>query len=101
MIIAGMGELHLEISVERLRRDYKLEIETRQQKVSYRENIKETVETWAEYKKQSGGHGHFARVLVRIEPNPGKGLEFINAIRGDSVPKKFAQAVKDGIEEVM
>lgn len=101
MIIAGMGELHLEISIERLRREHKLDILTKQQKVSYRENIKETTETWAEYKKQSGGHGHFARILVRFEPNPERGFEFVNAIRGDSVPKKFAQAVKDGIEEVM
>ena len=99
MIIAGMGELHLEISTERLRREYKLDIETKQQKVSYRETIKNNFETWAEYKKQSGGHGHFARILVRFEPNPGKGFEFSNKIRGEAVPKKFAEAVGDGLEE--
>jgi len=99
--MAGMGELHLEVLTERLRREYKLELESKQQRVSYRETIKNKVETWAEYKKQSGGHGHFARILVRFEPNPGKGFEFSNEIRGEAVPKKFAEAVGKGLEEVL
>jgi elongation factor G len=102
MIIAGMGELHLEVCIERLRREYKLNIESKQQRVSYRETIKNRTENIvAEYKKQSGGSGHYAKIIVKFEPNPGKGFEFVNAVRGDGVPKNFAEATGKGIEETM
>jgi elongation factor G len=102
MIIAGMGELHLEVSVERLRREFKLEIESKQQKVSYRETITKKVENVeGEYKKQTGGSGHFARVKLTFEPNKGKGFEFVDAKKGQEMSNKDAEEVKEGIEEAM
>ncbi|CAG8682338.1 7495_t:CDS:2, partial [Ambispora gerdemannii] len=102
MIIAGMGELHLEVSVERLRREFKLEIESKQQKVSYRETITQKVENVeGEYKKQTGGSGHFARVKLTFEPNKGKGFEFVDAKKGQEMSNKDAEEVKEGLEEAM
>jgi elongation factor G len=101
MIIAGMGELHLEILVERLRSEYKVNIETKQQKVAYRETIKNKVNNIKYlHKKQTGGAGERAEVHLDFEPNPGKGFEFVDAIRGEDVPKQFRPAVKDGLENV-
>lgn len=102
MIIAGMGELHLEVSVERLRREYKLDIETKQRKVSYRETITkkvENVEAW--YKKKTGGSGHDARIWITFEPNEGKGFEFVDAKKGQEMSNKDAEEVKEGIEEAL
>jgi elongation factor G len=102
MIIAGMGELHLEVSVERLRREFRLEIESKPQKVSYRETITKKLENvWGEYKKQSGGSGHFARVKLTFEPNKGKGFEFVDAKKGQEMSNKDAEEVKEGLEEAM
>src|SRR5438132_66894 len=102
MIIAGMGELHLEVSVERLRREHKLALESKQQKVSYRETITKKVEnTEGEYIKQTGGSGHFAKVKITFEPNKGKGFEFVDAKKGQEMSDKDATEVKEGIEEAM
>ncbi|CFW93146.1 Elongation factor G [endosymbiont DhMRE of Dentiscutata heterogama] len=102
MIIAGMGEVHLEVLVERLRREFKLAIESKQQRVSYRETItKKLAEVWGEYKKQTGGSGHFARVKLAFEPNPGKGFEFVDAKKGQEMSDKDAEEVKEGLEESM
>ena len=100
MIIAGMGELHLEILVERLRSECKVNIETKQQKVAYRETIKNAVSVKYLHKKQTGGAGERAEVHLDFEPNPGKGFEFVDAIRGEDIPKQFRPAVKDGLENV-
>jgi len=112
MIIAGMGELHLEVSVERLRREYKLDIESKQQRVSYRETIKEE---WEEdekgqkkikktvirhlHKKQTGGAGQRAEVELEFKANPGGGFKFVNALRGEKVGKGncFVPAIKRGL----
>ncbi|CAG8456031.1 26244_t:CDS:2 [Gigaspora margarita] len=91
MVIAGMGELHLEITVERLRREYKLNIESKQRKVSYRETIT----------KKLGEVGHFARVKLAFEPNPGKGFEFVDAKKGQEMSNKDAEEVREGMEEAM
>ncbi|CAH1755810.1 23187_t:CDS:1 [Entrophospora sp. SA101] len=102
MIIAGMGELHLEVSMERLRREYKLGIESKQRKVSYRETITKKLESAeGEYKKQTGGSGHFARVKLTFEPNPSKGFEFVDAKKGQEMSSKDAEEVKEGLEEAM
>ena len=102
MIVAGMGELHLDVSIVRLRRENKLNLEVKPQRVSYRETIrKKTGEIKAEIKKQSGGSGSFARISVIFEPNPGKGYKFENKIVGDAVSKKFANAVGEGIKEAL
>ena len=102
MIIAGMGELHLEVSVERLRRESKVEVERRQQKVSYRETITKKLENVeGEYKKQTGGAGHFARVKLTFEPNLGQGFEFVDAKKGQEMSNKDAEEVKKGLEEAM
>ena len=102
MIIAGMGELHLEVSVERLRQESKLEVERKQQKVSYRETITKKLENVeGEYKKQTGGSGHFARVKLTFEPNEGKGFEFVDAKKGQEMSNKDAEEVKEGLEEAM
>lgn len=100
MIIAGMGELHLEVLIERLRSECKVGVETRQQKVAYRETIKNTVQVKYLHKKQTGGAGERAEVHLEFEPNPGQGFEFIDAIRGEDIPRQFRPAVKDGLENV-
>jgi len=112
MIIAGMGELHLEILVERLRSEFKVELEKKQQKVSYRETIKEEFEvnekgekvfkkTVIEYthKKQTGGAGQFAKIKLEFRPNPGGGFKFVNSLKGEKVGKGncYVPAIKKGL----
>ncbi|MDR1670795.1 MAG: elongation factor G [Spiroplasmataceae bacterium] len=102
MIIAGMGELHLEVTAERLRREHKLELETKSPKISYRETITEkmeNVEAW--YKKKTGGRGHDARIWITFEPNKGKGFEFVDAKKGQDMSDNDAKEVREGIEEAM
>ncbi|CAI2187694.1 5089_t:CDS:1 [Funneliformis geosporum] len=99
-----MGELHLEVSVERLRQENRLEIERKQQKVSYRESITKKLENVeAQYKKQSGGSGHFARIWINFEPNEGKGFEFVDKTSGQGMDKKKGEVeeVRKGLEEAM
>ncbi len=101
-IIAGMGELHLEIIVDRLLREFKVEANVGAPQVSYKETIRKAVEQDTKYARQSGGKGQYGHVKIRVEPNePGKGYEFINAIVGGSVPKEYIPAVDAGIQGAM
>ncbi|WP_283606350.1 elongation factor G [Faecalispora anaeroviscerum] len=97
-IIAGMGELHLEIIVDRLLREFKVEANVGKPQVSYKETIRRNAESDTKYARQSGGKGQYGHVKIRIEPNPGKGYEFVNAIVGGSIPKEYIPAVDQGIQ---
>ncbi len=101
-IISGMGELHLEILVDRMMREFKVEAEIGQPQVAYRETIKEAVQQEYKYAKQSGGRGQFGHVYLKLEPmEAGDGYEFVNAIKGGSVPREFIPAVDKGVQEAM
>jgi elongation factor G len=103
-IIEGMGELHLEIIVDRLKREFKVEVNQGAPQVSYREAITGSVEHREVYKKQSGGRGKFADILVRISPQENiekTGLEFINSIKGGNIPREFIPSVEKGFKESM
>jgi elongation factor G len=101
-IISGMGELHLEIIVDRMRREFKVEANVGKPQVAYRETIRGTIESEGKHVKQSGGRGQFGHVWLKIEPNgQGKGNEFVNGIVGGSVPKEFIPAVEKGIKEAL
>ncbi len=101
-IISGMGELHLEILVDRMMREFKVEAEVGQPQVAYRETIKMPVEQEYKYAKQSGGRGQYGHVFIKLEPKePGSGYEFIDAIKGGVVPKEFIPAVDKGVQEAM
>ena len=99
-IISGMGELHLEIIVDRLLREFKVEANIGNPQVSYRESITKEAEAEGKYVKQSGGRGQYGHAKIRIEPQePGKGFEFVNAIVGGAIPKEYIGSVQAGIEE--
>ena len=101
-IISGMGELHLEILVDRMRREFTVEAEVGAPQVAYRESIKESVEQEYKYAKQSGGRGQFGHVYLRIKPlAAGDGFKFVNSIKGGSVPREFIPAVEKGCVEAM
>ncbi len=101
-IIAGMGELHLEIIVDRLMREFKVEANVGRPQVSYKETIKGTADVDCKYARQSGGKGQYGHVKIRIEPNEsGKGYEFLNEITGGAIPKEFIPAVDAGIQGAM
>lgn len=100
-IISGMGELHLEIIVDRLRREFKVEANVGEPQVSYRETIKTSAEIQGKFVRQSGGRGQYGDVWIRFEPNPGKGFEFVDAIVGGVVPKEYIPAVKKGLENAL
>ncbi|MDY4174188.1 MAG: elongation factor G [Bacteroidales bacterium] len=102
-VIEGMGELHLDIILDRLRREFKVECNQGKPQVSYREAIKGSVEHREVFKKQTGGRGKFADIIVRIEPiDEGKtGLQFINEVKGGNVPKEFVPAVEKGFQDAM
>ncbi|WP_297872623.1 elongation factor G [uncultured Oscillibacter sp.] len=101
-IIAGMGELHLEIVVDRLLREYKVEANVGAPQVAYKETIKKSVEQDTKYARQSGGKGQYGHVKIRVEPNEsGKGYEFINAVVGGAIPKEYIPAVDAGIQGAM
>ena len=101
-IIAGMGELHLEIIVDRLLREFKVEANVGAPQVSYKETIRKSVEQDTKYARQSGGKGQYGHVKIRVEPNePGKGYEFINEVVGGAVPKEYIPAVDAGIQGAM
>jgi elongation factor G len=97
-IISGMGELHLEIIVDRMRREFKVEANVGEPQVSYRETIKKSAEVQGKFVRQSGGRGQYGEVWIRFEPNPGKGFEFVDAVVGGVVPKEYIPAVKKGLE---
>ena len=101
-IISGMGELHLEIIVDRMMREYKVEANVGKPQVAYRETIRKKAEAEGKYIRQTGGRGQYGHAKIRIEPNePGKGYEFINDIVGGSVPKEFIKPIDQGIKEAM
>ena len=101
-IISGMGELHLDIIVDRMRREFKVEANVGAPQVAYRESIRSTVEQEGKFVRQSGGRGQFGHVWLRIEPQePGAGYEFVNAIVGGVVPREYIPAVDKGIQEQM
>ena len=101
-IISGKGELHLEVLVERMKREFSVEANVGAPQVAYREAIRKAVEVEGKFVKQSGGRGQFGHVWLKIEPNDtGKGFEFIDAIKGGSVPREFIPAVKKGLEDTL
>ena len=100
-IIAGMGELHLEIIVDRMLREFKVEANVGQPQVAYRETITKPADVDCKYSRQSGGRGQYGHVKIKIEPNPEKGFEFVNAIVGGVIPKEYIPAVQAGVEGAM
>ncbi|RFC33186.1 MAG: translation elongation factor 2 (EF-2/EF-G) [Candidatus Nitrotoga sp. MKT] len=101
-IISGMGELHLEVLVERMKREFSVEANVGAPQVAYREAIRKMVEVEGKFVKQSGGRGQFGHVWLKIEPNEtGKGFEFVDAIKGGSVPREFIPAVQKGLEDTL
>jgi elongation factor G len=98
-IIAGMGELHLDIIMDRLKREFKIETNVAKPQVAYRETLTQVTETEGKFIRQSGGRGQYGHVCMRFEPNEGKGFEFVNKIVGGSVPREYIPAVKKGLEE--
>jgi elongation factor G len=101
-IISGMGELHLEIIVDRMKREYKVEANVGKPQVAYRETIRRHAEAEGKYIRQTGGSGQYGHVKLRVEPNEkGKGFEFVNEIVGGSVPKEYIKPVEQGIREAL
>ena len=100
-IIAGMGELHLEIIVDRLLREFKVEATVGNPQVAYKETIRKGADVEEKYARQSGGRGQYGHVKIRVEPNPTKGYEFVNEIVGGAIPKEYIPAVDSGIQGAM
>ncbi len=100
-IIAGMGELHLEIIVDRMLREFRVEANVGKPQVAYRETITKQAEADTKFARQSGGHGQYGHVKIRIEPNEGKGYEFVNAVVGGAIPKEFIGPAEAGIKGAM
>ena len=99
--IAGMGELHLEIIVDRLLREFKVEANVGAPQVAYRETIRKEANQETKYARQSGGKGQYGHVKIKVEPNPGKGYEFVNGVVGGAIPKEYIPAVDQGIQGAM
>jgi elongation factor G len=101
-IISGMGELHLEILVDRMKREFGVEASVGKPQVAYRETIRKTVDSVeGKFIKQSGGRGQYGHVVLKVEPNEGKGFEFVDAIKGGAVPREFIPAVEKGLRETL
>ena len=100
-IIAGMGELNLEIIVDRMLREFRVEANVGKPQVAYRETITQEASADTKFARQSGGHGQYGHVKIRIEPNPGKGYEFVNAVVGGAIPKEFIGPAEAGIKGAM
>ncbi|MGB7191375.1 MAG: elongation factor G [Acidobacteriaceae bacterium] len=101
-IISGMGELHLEILIDRMKREHKVEANVGEPRVAFRETIRKMAEAEGKYIRQTGGSGNYGHVKIRLEPNePGKGFEFIDAIRGGVVPKEYIKPTEQGIKEAL
>ncbi len=98
-ILSGMGELHLEIILDRLVREFKVDVSTGAPQVAYRETISRPAEAEGRYIRQSGGRGQFGHVYLNIEPNKNEGLVFVNAIKGGAIPKEYVNAVEKGVRE--
>ena len=101
-IISGMGELHLEIIVDRMKREFGVEASVGKPQVAYRETFKKTLESEGKFVKQSGGRGQYGHVWLKLEPQPhGKGYEFVDAVKGGRVPREFIPAVEKGVREAL
>ncbi|MDY0210448.1 MAG: elongation factor G [Acholeplasma sp.] len=100
-IIAGMGELHLDIIVDRMRREFKVEANIGNPQVSYRETITGSADIEGKFIRQSGGRGQYGHVWIKFEPNPGKGFEFVDAVVGGTVPREYIGVVQKGLEEAL
>ncbi|MDD3452812.1 MAG: elongation factor G [Bacilli bacterium] len=100
-IIAGMGELHLDIIVDRMRREFNVEANVGQPQVSYRETLTQTAECEGKYIKQSGGRGQYGHVWIKFEPNPDKGYEFVDAVVGGVVPREYIPVTDKGLQEAL
>ncbi len=100
-VISGMGELHLDVIVDRLKTEHKVNVEVGKPAVAFRETL--TCEALHEYKfkKQTGGHGQYAHIYFRVEPNPGNGIEFVNHIKGGNIPKEYIPAIEKGFRHTM
>ena len=101
IIISGMGELHLEILVDRMKREFKVESNVGKPQVAYRETITALTEAECKYAKQSGGRGQYGHVKMTIEPNQGKGYEFVNKVTGGAIPREYIPAVDKGVQEAL
>ena len=100
-IIAGVGELHLDIIVDRMRREFNVQVNVGAPQVGYRETIRKQAECEGKYIKQSGGRGQYGHVWIRFEPNEGKGFEFVDAVVGGSVPREYIRPTQDGLEDAL
>jgi elongation factor G len=101
-IISGMGELHLEILVDRMKREFGVEASVGKPQVAYRETIRKTVDSVeGKFIKQSGGRGQYGHVVLKVEPNPSKGFEFVDSIKGGAVPREYIPAVEKGLRETL
>ncbi len=101
-IISGMGELHLDIIVDRMKREFAVEANVGRPQVAYKETIKQTAQAEGKYIKQSGGRGQYGHVWLRVEPNEkGKGFEFVDEIKSGSIPREFIPAVEKGVQEAL
>src|SRR3990170_4519651 len=101
-IISGMGELHLEIIVDRMKREFGVEVNTGKPQVAYRETIRKTVDVEGKYIRQSGGRGQYGHVVIKVEPlERGKGLEFVDKLVGGSIPREYIPAVEKGVKEAV
>jgi elongation factor G len=100
-IISGMGELHLEIIVDRMKREYKVEANVGTPQVAYRETVRKHSEAEGKYIRQTGGSGNYGHCKIKLEPNPGKGYEFVNDIKGGTIPKEFIKPIDQGIREAL
>jgi elongation factor G len=100
--ISGMGELHLEVLVDRMKREFGVEANVGRPQVSYRETVRETVEKIeGKFVRQTGGSGQFGVVIITLEPNPGEGFEFVNKIKGGNIPSEYIPAVQKGVEDAL
>ena len=102
MILSGMGQLHVDVTFEKLRRKYGAEVIVHTPKVPYKETIRKTAQAQGKYKKQTGGHGQFGDCWLQLDPLPrGAGFEFVNRIVGGAIPRNFVPAVEKGVIEAM
>src|SRR5918912_731731 len=101
-VISGMGELHLEVLVDRMKREFSVEANIGRPQVAYRETVKGTAEkVEGKFVRQTGGSGQFGVVVINVEPAPGEGFDFVNKIKGGTIPGEFIPAVEKGVEEAM
>ena len=100
-IIAGMGELHLDVIVDRLKREFNVVANVGAPQVAYRETITKAADVEGKFIRQSGGRGQYGHVWIKFEPNPGKGFEFVDAVVGGAVPREYIGSVKQGLEEAL